>query len=318
MLRALTRADAPGLTTLLAGIEAVDATGEHFDEDDVADELADASVDLARDTLTVVGPDGSLLGWTAVRASSTVTDVDRVWLEGGVLPSRRGAGLGRRLLEWAEGRGRELHAARHPGLAGELFVRVPATVPSQEALVRAAGYEPARYWYGMKPGAVVSAAADPGGAGRAARGDVVRGAGRGAPAGARRGVRRPLGLDPAGRAALDAVVHRLPWVPARAEPARARRRPDRRIPASYFFPADAEATGVREAYIGQVGTLRPWRRRGLGGLLLATGLAAARAGGYAQAALTVDSGNPTGALGLYERAGFVVDHSSVTWAKPVG
>jgi mycothiol synthase len=150
LLRALTRADAPGLTTLLAGIEAVDATGEHFDEDDVADELADASVDLARDTLTVVGPDGSLLGWTAVRASSTVTDVDRVWLEGGVLPSRRGEGLGRRLLEWAERRGRELHAARHPELAGELFVRVPASVPSQEALVRAAGYEPARYWYGMK------------------------------------------------------------------------------------------------------------------------------------------------------------------------
>jgi len=75
---------------------------------------------------------------------------------------------------------------------------------------------------------------------------------------------------------------------------------------------------VREAYVGQVGTLRPWRRRGLAGLLLATALAAAGSEGYGRASLTVDSSNPTGALGLYERAGFVVDHTSVTWAKPVG
>ena len=77
-LRALTRADAPALTTLLAGIEAVDATGEHSDEDDIADELADASIDLGRDTLAVLDPDGLLIGWTAVRAWSNVTDSDRV------------------------------------------------------------------------------------------------------------------------------------------------------------------------------------------------------------------------------------------------
>jgi ribosomal protein S18 acetylase RimI-like enzyme len=85
----------------------------------------------------------------------------------------------------------------------------------------------------------------------------------------------------------------------------------------YFWAADAEATGVREAYIGQVGTRRPWRRRGLGGLLLATALAAARSEGYAKATLVVDSSNPTGAISLYERAGFAVEHRAVTWAKPV-
>src|SRR6185437_12928864 len=172
-------------------------TGEHYDEDDIADELADTSIDLGRDTLGVVDPDGALIGWTAVRVWSNVAGVDRVWLEGGVLPSRRGEGLGHRLLDWGERRAHELHVARHPDLPGELFVRVPATVPSQEALVRAAG--------------------------------------RAAPAGARRGVRRPLGLDPARRAALDPVVHRLPRVPARAEPARARRRPDRGVPAQLLL-----------------------------------------------------------------------------------
>ncbi len=317
-LRALAPADAPALTRLLAAIEAVDATGEHFDEDDIADELADASVDLDRDTLTVVGPDGTLIGWTAVRASPNVTDLDRVWLEGGVLPARRGEGLGRRLLAWAERRGPELHPARHPELPGELFVRVPATVPSQEALVRAAGYQPVRYWYGMKrdlssplpriPAVpdglrVVPWSAELDGALRRAHGEAF--------------------ADHWGSTAPDEQRWTQWYTGSRGfQPELSRLVLDGdRIAAyllSYFYAADAEATGVREAYIGQVGTLRPWRRRGLGGLLLATGLAAARAGGYAQATLTVDSGNPTGALGLYERAGFVVDHRSVTWAKPVG
>ena len=41
---------------------------------------------------------------------------------------------------------------------------------------------------------------------------------------------------------------------------------------SYFWAADAEATGVREAFVGQLGVRPAWRRRGLGGLLLATAL----------------------------------------------
>jgi len=31
----------------------------------------------------------------------------------------------------------------------------------------------------------------------------------------------------------------------------------------------------------------------------------------------VDADSPTGAVGLYERAGFTVDHTSVTQSKPL-
>jgi mycothiol synthase len=317
-LRALTRADAPALTRLLAAMEAVDKTGEHFDEDDIADEMADAALDLDRDTLTAVGPDGALLGWTAVRFSPNVTDVDRIWLEGGVLPARRGEGIGRRLLGWAERRGTELHLARHPALPGELFVRVPATVPAQEALVRAAGYQPVRYWYDMKRDLSAPLPPIP----------AVPDGLRVVPwsASLDEDLRRAHGeafADHWGSTAPDQQRWNQWYTGSRGfQPELSRVVLDGdRIAAyllSYFYSADAEATGVREAYIGQVGTLRPWRRRGLGSLLLATGLAAARDGGYAQATLTVDSSNPTGALGLYERAGFVVHHEAVTWAKPVG
>lgn len=86
---------------------------------------------------------------------------------------------------------------------------------------------------------------------------------------------------------------------------------------SYFYAADAEATGVREAWVGQLGTRPPWRRRGLASMLLAAALAGYRDAGYHRAALGVDSENASGALGFYERLGFVVDHRSVSWAKPV-
>ena len=61
-----------------------------------------------------------------------------------------------------------------------------------------------------------------------------------------------------------------------------------------------------EPYGGYVETLavrRPWRRRGLGRLLLLTAFAALRERGYAEAVLGVDSDNETGAVGLYEGLG---------------
>lgn len=83
-----------------------------------------------------------------------------------------------------------------------------------------------------------------------------------------------------------------------------------------FWDADAAATGVREAFVGQLGVRPTWRRRGLGRLLLATALVSYRAAGYARSGLTVDTGNATGALRLYERAEFAVKDTSVVWTKP--
>ena len=85
-----------------------------------------------------------------------------------------------------------------------------------------------------------------------------------------------------------------------------------------FWEADAAATGVREAFVGQLGVRPAWRRRGLGGLLLATALESYRAAGYERSVLSVDTGNATGALRLYERAGYTVKDTTVVWTKPLG
>jgi mycothiol synthase len=315
-LRALTTGDAAALTGLLAEMEAVDRTGENYSEADIAAELADSSIDLSRDTLGAIDPDGTLVGWVAARSASTVVDVDRVWIEGGVRPSRRGEGIGRRLLDWGSQRGAALHHERHPGVPGELGVGVPATIPTLEALVRAADFHPVRWWYGMKRdlSSLPPVPAVPDGLRlvpwSADRDDDVRLAHGAAFA-------DHWGSVPPDRqrwehwfAGNQAFRPSISWLVLDGTQIAA-------YLLAYFWEADAVATGVQEAYIGQIGTLRPWRKRGLGTLLMATALARFREEGYERASLTVDTGNPTGALGLYERAGFTVDHQSVTWTRPV-
>jgi mycothiol synthase len=62
---------------------------------------------------------------------------------------------------------------------------------------------------------------------------------------------------------------------------------------------------------------RPWRRRGLAAALVARSLVLLRERGMTSAWLGVDADNPMGALGVYERAGFVVDSRGTAYRKPM-
>jgi mycothiol synthase len=70
-------------------------------------------------------------------------------------------------------------------------------------------------------------------------------------------------------------------------------------------------------YIGQVGTRRPWRKRGLASALMSASLGAAVADGKSSASLGVDADSPTGAVGVYERLGFEVKHKFVSYRGAV-
>jgi ribosomal protein S18 acetylase RimI-like enzyme len=83
------------------------------------------------------------------------------------------------------------------------------------------------------------------------------------------------------------------------------------------FDAYFAATGRREAYVAKVGTRREYRGRGLATILLRHCLVAYRDAGYDEASLDVDSANPTGALGIYERAGFVLESRRTDYARLV-
>jgi mycothiol synthase len=62
--------------------------------------------------------------------------------------------------------------------------------------------------------------------------------------------------------------------------------------------------GRREGWIGELGTIPEWRRKGLGRSLLLHGLHSLRSAGLDTALLHVDSQSPTGAQRLYESVGF--------------
>lgn len=76
-----------------------------------------------------------------------------------------------------------------------------------------------------------------------------------------------------------------------------------------------ELMGIRRGWLSSVFTGREWRRRGLARALIARSLVALRDRGMESAALGVDGANPTGALALYEGLGFQVTHRSTAWRR---
>jgi ribosomal protein S18 acetylase RimI-like enzyme len=83
------------------------------------------------------------------------------------------------------------------------------------------------------------------------------------------------------------------------------------------YDAYFEMTGKREAFVAKLGTLRKYRGRGLASTLLLHCMKAYQKAGYDEAALDVDSENPTGALGIYERAGFSVESKWTDYVRIV-
>ena len=78
-------------------------------------------------------------------------------------------------------------------------------------------------------------------------------------------------------------------------------------------PASRELLGHSEGYTDLLGVRRSWRGRGLAPALLAEAMRRYRAAGMENAGLGVDTDNPSGALGLYERMGYVPTQRSVVF-----
>lgn len=297
----------------LAVIEAVDRTGEVVARTDLEDQAALSYFDLERDCR---------LGWVddEVVAWGTVICIPssrqrRVGLAGAVVPAYRQQGIGTALVRWQVDRGREMLAASSETSPAWLELSAAeADVPRTE-LFRAFEFAPLRYYHEM---------------------------------------RRPLG-DPIRSRELAPDLALVPFDFARDEETRAVHNEafedhfaatvldeetwhtwvtgDRHFdPGSSFlvladneivgysltgvYPDEWEALGFREGWIHQLGVRRPWRGRGVATTLLAATATAFAAAGLEYAALDVDAENLSGALALYERAGYVRTKTRVSWSSP--
>ncbi len=236
----------------------------------------------------------------------------RFW--GAVEPEVRGRGIGSALLAHHEAYARKLAAEQRPDRATVLGTFVPVG-RSAEVFMRAAGFEPARWFFEMV---------------RPTLDDVTRSS---LPEGLELRAVTPdqhLAIWRANREAF-----RDHWGGADESPEAMQRLladPDT-DPSLWLiawdgdevaggiwngiFPEENAELGIRRGWLDSVFTRRPWRGRGLARALIGRSLDLLRERGMTSAALGVDADNPTGALGLYEAAGFAVHDRSVAVRKPM-
>jgi mycothiol synthase len=86
---------------------------------------------------------------------------------------------------------------------------------------------------------------------------------------------------------------------------------------NFVNEAENEEYGRRRGYTEGICVRRPWRRRGLARALIARSFQVIKELGMTEAALGVDSQNPSGALQLYKSMGFEVAKRHTTYRKPL-
>ncbi|MET9627855.1 GNAT family N-acetyltransferase [Lentzea sp. NPDC006480] len=313
--RPLTTADIPAVTALYVAAEAVDDTGELLSEEDFAQSFCKADLPLGS-----VGAfaGSSLAAYGLVEPRETPSLVHRVRLDGMVHPGFRRQGIGRALMPRMVAQARSLHLAAHPALPLVASTMVESRSAGHLALVSSLGFTADRHFHEMEVSLGEPLAQVPMPAGyeivpfSAASPDEIRlvvnaafaqhwGSTARSPeefaasfTDSKRFVPSTsyLALDRASGAVIGFVLSR-------------------------YYTAVEELTGVRELWIGDLGTLEEHRGRGVASALLSWTLARGRDQGYHRAGLSVDTANSTGALGVYERAGFKVARTWIDYGLPV-
>lgn len=261
--------------------------------------------DRSTDTRVVLTPDGVIV------ASGFVTPPpeggERSSLYGGVHPEAQGRGIGRELITWQLDRVRDMHAKLAPDYDWYMQGGMSSDDAAAIRLFERFGFAPVRYFFDM----------------------VAPLNGSTPSVGLPDGISSVPYAEHMSRALYDAHMEafsdhwgfqRRPyerWIISSVNSEEFR--PDlSRIAfdgdeiAAYVLAYD----GIKDReYIGQVGTRRPWRKRGLASALIVESLAAAAAVGKSDASLGVDATNPTGAVGVYERLGFAVNHKFVSYQR---
>lgn len=295
-VRALESADVEAVVEVANAIAAFDRSGEYVSMEDIVAALA-----AATDTLGLWS-EGRLVGYGWVDSPEVLGELSINQPKGGIHPEYRRRGFGGALLDWLTRRAVEL---REPGLKAAIDVEIQSINAGGLALVVAHGYQPTRYFSVMQrpyaepipaapvPDGFTLRAFDP------AYDEPLRLA------------HNEIFEDHWGTAPKDEAAWKTWFTGHRAfRPALSRLVFDgERIAAytlAYEFLPDTEATGVRELWVGQVGTRREYRGLGLARAALAGVLRSGEAAGFERSGLGVDSDSPTGAAHLYEQLGYRV------------
>jgi mycothiol synthase len=134
---------------LLAEIEEVDRTGEHYNEADLAEEMDNPDIELGKDLVgALLGEE--LVGYFCVYPRAASEGRHRIVLDGGVRPDVRGRGVGSLLAQAMRTRALQAHQERHPDLGAHLSLRGLSDNPAPEGLMADIGLAPERWSFVMR------------------------------------------------------------------------------------------------------------------------------------------------------------------------
>ena len=312
--RPIELADAADWAALLVAVQTVDQDWEYRSVQDLAEKFDDPYRDFSVGSVAVYDRD-TMVGCGSLKARAAADPVHEMQYHGAVHPAHRGRGLGSRLLDWAETAAVTLHQEHYPDRPLSLSGSCLSSNAEAIALYGARGYHPARWYNAMVRDLTVPLPELPTPAGVEIVGYTPE---RSADA---HMIRNEAFKDHWGTTEISAegwahFMEHSVFRPAYSFLAYADGEPLGFI-IGHEYDAYAEATGIRDLFIPLLGTLRAGRKRGIGTAHLVRALAEAKAAGFTAASLMVDVDSPTGALGLYERAGFTVEHTSIVQTKTV-
>lgn len=319
--RPLTPGDVAAWVRLQEAARIADGGEEVATEETSRRELDDPHAPPATNSLVLEEADGALAGWITVHERLEGTAARRVFLWGVTHPARRGLGIGSALLRWGIARGEELLGGQPADLPRLLETFREERLAEAIALHAAAGFVPARWYFDMRRDLREPIPAE-----EAVGGVRIEEYATAAAALSDLGERVRLahneafadhwGSEPqkADTWAHDFVGH--PYFRGDLSFVAFDRDTIAGYSVNYVSEADWSAAGIREGWVGQLGVRRPWRRQGLATALLVRSMRGFRDAGLEAATLGVDAENPTGALGVYERVGFVPIRRSVRLQRP--
>jgi GNAT superfamily N-acetyltransferase len=297
-------------------VELVNADAAHVGNpirdsiDDMMEELTGSDIDVARDTLIAVAPDGSAIGWGF---ANRVTDAEkpRVFLFGRVHPTHQGRGIGRALLRWTKARAEEI-LAEHP--SGSVQVQ---NFEGDARAIRLCESEGARAirWFAEMVHTFANTKEEiasplPAGLRVVPYGEMDTEK--------QRLLHNHCFADHWGSSSLTETVWRERMEASSVRLAASEAVIDEHgTPVAYQiseeFPQDAETLGNLR-WLATLGVHREHRGKGLATHLIQRHLSQARREGFEGSMLGVDADSLTGANALYERLGYTRLQGSVRYA----
>jgi mycothiol synthase len=308
------RADIDDIVALCRAMDPFDNPHRVTSRNEITDEFDHEWIDMATDSLLAFSEDGTLVAYAMVILSPSRDVSVYSYVFGGVHPAWRERGIGRVLLAWSLERSEQQLASVETGAPASSRAYVDERNTAAARLLERFGFGVARYFTIMER-------------------DLSRPVEEiDVPAGVTLEGYRPEFADRTRDARNDSFRDHwgsLETVPAmwaqfvggahfRDDLSVVAVADDGRVVGFTLAEVDEDswsAQGFTSAYIALVGTVRDWRGRRLAPALLAAALRRIQAAGLERATLEVDTASPTGALGLYERQGFVATTRDLAYVR---